>query len=104
MRDILNCMTVMKVVLVLTTVIDVQQLPESERDLPAEIRATAASTHAMADRILNSRADELRIKLLPFQYLDAVDNTRYLLTMVNQRLAALFESLAVGGECRTENS
>lgn len=96
--EILHCMDTMRTILVLTTVVDVQLLPEDERAILEDIRISATHAQLAARRLLKHRAPTCVQRAME-EYLETVETTRYMLTMIDQRLAGMFSTLLTRDQC-----
>jgi hypothetical protein len=97
--DLLRALSAMQGILVLTSLIDVKLLPESERGVVADLREIAAHGHAAAWDLL-SRHTTLARETFLGQYENALDSTEYVLNLINQRLAFRFGRMI---ECTMKN-
>lgn len=94
--ELLRAMSAMQGILVLTSVIDVQLLPESERGIVGDLRETAALGHSLAHDLIAKRSPSAMNSFLD-AYEDALDSAEYLLNLVNQRMAFRFGRMT---ECK----
>jgi hypothetical protein len=94
--DLMRSMLAMHGVLVLTSIIDVQLLPESERSMVGDLREAATKAHSLAHDLIAKRST-CAVEEFLLQYLDAIETTEYILDMLNQSAAYHFGRMA---ECK----